>query len=406
MDFFKNAKWVGAPEREALTFSVLRGHFNLDSVKKATINVLGLGFFKCYINGKCINPDTFLPLSSEYEPGHDPKEEKLTANRMYVPEFDITPYVKAGDNVIAIQYGGGWYTFGRRVFGLPKAIYRITVETDGGEVDFVSDESCRIGKSIITEYNLTKFERQDYTAFDDASLGCDFDDSAWENAVATEEPETEYFRTDCPADALIKELPVRRIGPGENGGIVYDCGINTTGYVTLEINAAAGEEIKVIHAEDLLPNGELDPGHIHGQQFFVISDGKKRTVQPEFVWYGFRCFEVIGNAEPISVKVVHANVPISSRFDSDNQTLNWIYKTFVHTMLCNMHTGHPSDCPHIERRGYTGDGQVTCHAALTTLDARAFYEKWLQDIADSQDTITGHIQNAAPYIKSGGGPGG
>ena len=28
-------------------------------------------------------------------------------------------------------------------------------------------------------------------------------------------------------------------------------------------------------------------------------------------------------------------------------------------MLCNMHTGHPSDCPHLERRGYTGDGQLT-----------------------------------------------
>ena len=75
-------------------------------------------------------------------------------------------------------------------------------------------------------------------------------------------------------------------------------------------------------------------------------------------------------------------------------------------MLCNMHTGHPSDCPHIERRGYTGDGQLTCHAVLSTMDAKTFYEKWLQDIADSQDVLSGHIQNAAPYIRSGGGPGG
>ena len=71
-----------------------------------------------------------------------------------------------------------------------------------------------------------------------------------------------------------------------------------------------------------------------------------------------------------------------------------------------MHIGHPSDCPHIERRGYTGDGQLTCHAVLSIFDAEAFYKKWLQDIADGQDTLSGHIQYTAPYIRSGGGPGG
>ena len=54
----------------------------------------------------------------------------------------------------------------------------------------------------------------------------------------------------------------------------------------------------------------------------------------------------------------------------------------------------------------TGDGQLTCHAALSVLDARSFYEKWLQDIKDCQDKISGHIQYTAPYLRSGGGPGG
>mgnify|MGYP003467385568 CR=1 FL=1 len=65
--FFKNAAWVGKSERTPKTFSVLRGRFDVDSFEKVTLNVLGLGFFKCYINGKCVNPDTFLPLSSDFE---------------------------------------------------------------------------------------------------------------------------------------------------------------------------------------------------------------------------------------------------------------------------------------------------------------------------------------------------
>ena len=76
-DFFKGAVWVGRSERTPITFSVLRGYFYISSIKKVTLNVLGLGFFKCYINGKCINSDTFLPLSSDFEASCDPIDEVL-----------------------------------------------------------------------------------------------------------------------------------------------------------------------------------------------------------------------------------------------------------------------------------------------------------------------------------------
>ena len=73
--FFKNAAWVGQAEREPKSFAVLRGRFFAEDFRRITLNVLGLGFFKCYINGKCINPDTFLPLSSDFEASADPKGE-------------------------------------------------------------------------------------------------------------------------------------------------------------------------------------------------------------------------------------------------------------------------------------------------------------------------------------------
>lgn len=402
--FFKNAKWVGAPERTTETFSVLRGHFHADGVCRAMLNVLGLGFFKCYINGHCINPDTFLPLSSEYEPGCDPVDEVLSGHRIYVPQFDITSYVQPGDNVIAIHYGGGWYTLKNRVFGLPKAIYCISLETEQGIQHYVSDEHCRVGASCITDYSFVNHETQDYNGCSNG-FDVDVDDSHWAQAVLTEKPNTEYYTTDCPRDTLIEQLPIRKIGRGVEG-IVYDCGQNTTGYPVLEVEAQAGESVSVLFSEELLSDGTIDRQHSHRQVFTVVSDGKKSLVQPEFTWYGFRCFEVVGNATPKCVKVIHANVPVTSTFECDNETLNWIYKTFIHTMLCNMHTGHPSDCPHLERRGYTGDGQLTCHAVLSTMDGKAFYEKWLQDIADSQDVLSGHVQYTAPYICSGGGPGG
>ena len=402
--YFKNAAWVGKAERTRETFSVLRGRFHVDTVRKVTLNILGLGFFKCYINGKCVNPDTFLPLSSDYEATCDPKNEVVSGHRIYVPSFDITRFVVPGENVIAVHFGGGWYTHVTRTFGLPKAIYCIYAEDNDGTVHhFVSDQNCRVGDGYVSWYHIQKGENHNYTLSGDC-FRADFDDSAWENASLTEELDTDYFSTDCPADTLICELPVKVIGKSEDC-IIYDCGENTTGYPVLLLPADCGE-VCVRFSEEILPDGSLDPSHAHSQQYSVISDGTERTVQPEFTWFCFRYMEVTGNAVPKCVKVIHADIAPSSSFECDNETLNWTYKTFMHTMLCNLHTGHPSDCPHLERAGYTGDGQLTCHAALSVLGAGKLYEKWLCDIADGQDKITGHIQNTAPYLRCGGGPGG
>lgn len=403
--FFHNAQWVGPATRAPRSFSVLCGRFTTHQAQRVTLRVLGLGFFKCYINGACANPDTFLPLSSDYEPSCDPAGEVLTGHRIYVPELDITPLVQEGENLIALHFGGGWYTHECRTFGLPKAIYCIAVQGEGETEYFVSNEDCFIRAGYVTDYSFTTREVQDLTV----ALGLfekPSEDRGWAHATLTEEPITEYNTTPCPADALIATLSVTPCGNGSQGGTVYDCGENTTGYPVLRITAPKGERITVLFSEELHPKGGLDMSHHHGQRFVVISDGQGSVVQPEFTWFGFRYLEVIGEAEPLEVKVIHADVPIASSFTCDNETLNWIYRTFLHTMLCNMHTGLPSDCPHLERRGYTGDGQLTCHAALTTLDAGAFYEKWMKDISDCQDTLTGHVQYTAPYVNSGGGPGG
>ncbi len=400
--FFNDAIWVGKNIRKYDGFSVLYGKFKVNDGCRVTANVLGLGFFKCYINGVCINPDCFLPLSSEYEASAAPKGEILTAQRVYVPTFDITPYVKSGDNVIAIHYGGGWYCASVRRFGLPKAIYSIKVESEQGVEFFSSGEECLIGDSYVSSYDFPTGEMHDFTItlplFESIPEGC-------EKAVATEPLITEYSSTDCPTDALIKKYTPKVVASLADGTI-YDMGMNMTGYPIIKIPEDAEGEITVAFSEEILENGDIDKTHMHGQSFRIIPCKKELVTQPEFTWFGFRYFKISGKGVPVSVSEVHADIKKTSSFESSNETLNWIYDTFIHTMLCNMHTGHPSDCPHIERRGYTGDGQLTTHAVFSTLGAKSFYEKWLQDIADSQDKLSGHIQYTAPYVRSGGGPGG
>lgn len=414
---FGEALWVCAgdyascdpqrPDKNGIPhFPILRRTFSVKNVKKAVLRAIGLGFFHCYLNGKEITDDQFMPLNSDYEERWDyPIEEKLTGHRIYVPEFDVTDLLKDGENVLALHFGGGWYTFCEGAFGAAKAIYRLTVETEDGTEEFVSSEADKIADSYVKTCYLTRFESQDYTAFDDAMLGCGCDDSTWAHAVKAKQIDTEYCFTDCPFDKTEKVfVPVLT---NEDGDVrCYDAGQNLSGYPVLRIHAPKGTSVTVEFAEEKNEDGTPDMNFNHWQHFTVVSDGTERLVQPMFTWFGFRYFKVTGNAEVLSVGFVHAGVRVTSSFDSDNEALNWMYRAYLNTQLCNMHAGIPSDCPHLERRGYTGDGQLTCHAVMDMMDAKAFYRKWIDDISDCQDVYSGHIQYTAPYMRSGGGPGG
>ncbi len=408
-EVFENAQWVTAANVSNVGY-VLRGRFRVDNVKQATLRVLGLGFFHCYINGKRVGEDLFLPLHSEYEPRENyPINEKLTSFHTYVPEYDVTDMLQNGENIIAIHFGGGWYTFKKGAensdYGLPKAIWRIFGKTPTGAFDFASGVQDKIAPSFVYSSYLTCVERHDYHLLQENALANDYDDSKWANAVLAKPLDTDYAFSNCPPDRVQQRLSAKAIKRG-NGYTVYDCRKNISGYPIICLKAKQGGQVRVEFAERINESGDLHEKYTHNQRIEIISNGQERVVRPLFTWFGFRYFTVYGDAEAEQVEVVHANVERAGAFTSDNPTLNFIHDAFVQSMLTNMHAGIPSDCPHIERRGYTGDGQLTCHAALSALDAQAFYKKWAQDIADGQDKNTGHIQYTAPYIRSGGGPGG
>ena len=66
--------------------------------------------------------------------------------------------------------------------------------------------------------------------------------------------------------------------------------------------------------------------------------------------------------------------------------------------------GYMSDCPHRERLGYGGDGQVSIDSCIMNFWMPRFYEKWTADWRDVQDPVTGYIPHTAPQGEGGGGP--
>lgn len=403
-EVFSDAKWVACSEFCVSPY--IRAFFDTECLS-ASINVCGLGFSEVYINGHRVGNELFTPLTSCYHT--NPKMQCVIdcgeelGSRTYVVKEDISTYLKKGRNIIVLQLAPGWYAHRLedecewvKPYGPVKAAWRISF-ADGTEC--VSGEDAQWRQSPIVKYDILCREIQD-----DAYCVPDFeaDDGKWKPVQITDMPETEYCYQDTPSDTVVKTVVPKKIYAGAERS-VYDAGENITGRVVFRVNGRC--HVKVLYGEAADSENRLDMRYYHWQESEHECFGN-REYGLRFTWFGFRYFDIDNTAEVLRVEVIHTDAKVKADFKSSSPVLDWYHDAFVRTQLNNMHSGIPSDCPQLERRGYTGDGELTCEAVMTVLDCKSFYRKWMRDISDCQDRKSGHVQYTAPYIVSGGGPGG
>ena len=373
-EIFGSAIWIGTADKTM--FPLFRKSFTVSgTVRSATIRIVGYGASLFYLNGTVGTPDLYAPVVSDFEERPILIRERF-AHRAYYNEYDITALLREGKNTLAVLLGNSWYNgnYSDVAYGNRKLIYRIEVVTDAGTIEIVSDESDRVAPSYLAFSYLPGREWHDYRNYDEAMLLPEYDDAAWECAVPERPVETAFYPSTCPPDRVVETIVPTLIGyDGEDK--IYDAGCNLAGFPVIETEEGS-DKVTVIFSEELA-DGKLDENHVFTQEFVVLTGGRALRASAGFTWFGFRYFRVQGRAKAVAVCRAHADVKVTSSFACENETLNWVYKTYLNTQTTNLHTGIPSDCPHIERRGYTGDGQLTCRAAMRTLDMRAFYDKWI-----------------------------
>lgn len=418
----KKEHWIcGGAGCEAPLF---RRSFWLDRTEcfqSARLEICGLGYFLFYINGKKISDQELMPAMTDYASvlGCEttyPVWEERSAHRCRYLSFDLLPYLKAGENVLAVRLGNGWYhqteriAEGKFVFGLPKLWFELTLtDADGRQEWIESDRQTLWHPGGLLKNNLFLGEVRDLRKEPEGWQYPGADLSGWKPAQPVHAPETLLEEQTCPPDRVIRKLYPVLIGEYD-GRKIYDCRENIAGRVVLSCLGKKGECITVRHAEELAADGTLDFESAGGsdqlQQDHYICDGRIQTLHPLFCWHGFRYFETEGSCEVLCAEVIHTDVAVTSSFSCSDPVLNWLYEAYIRTQLDNYHGCIPSDCPHRERLGYTGDGQLTAETAMLLLDAKELYRKWYQDILDSQGAETGHIPHTAPFLGGGGGPGG
>lgn len=406
------ARWIGAPwdgeafnQSQAPPAPCFRKTVKIEKrIQSATAYVTGVGFFEFYINGKKIGNEVLSPNETSYShrsslPQTSPipmDDTNWRGFRVLYLSYDVTRNLSRGSNELSALLGNGFFSTDSKrwvtSYGSPRFICQIEINyADGSSEKVVSDESWEVSKSPVLLNDM--YEGEVYDARLEGK-------GVWEKAVLRKAPDGTLMPQDGPADRVVEIIRPKSITLLNDGRYEVDFGDYVTGWVRLkDFKAPSGTEINIEFPIETAGNGVYK---------YICNGEKVKSYAPRFTWWVFNKAIISGwpgklKTSNIVAEVVHSDVREDSEFACSNELINRINKVWKRTQTDNMHLGVPTDCPHREKGPYTGDGEVSCVTVLHNFDVRSFYRKWLHDISDCQDTVTGYVPNGAPWHPGCGG---
>ncbi len=367
--------------------------------RKAVCFLCGLGWHELYVNGTKADTRVLAPVVSQFE-----KHVSYVA-------YDVTPLLKAGTNVFAVLLGNGWYNcrteevwdFHRTPWlDLPKMI--CDVECDG-KVVLSSDASWKAVPSPILMNQLRNGEEYDALREVPGVLTAGFDDSRYPCASPCKPPRGELVQETAPPCRIFREYAgsVRELSPGV---FVCDFGVNLTGWCEITAIGPAGSALELDYAERIGSGGDIDTEaiacYVKSGRFqhdvYHLKGGTRETWHPRFTYHGFRYCRITcrGGAELLDAKAqfVHSDLPEAGHFRCSDKLVNRLHACTIQSFLAN-YTGIPTDCPHREKNGWTGDAQLALETGLWNFDAAAAMGNFARLLADTQRP-SGQLPGIAP----------
>ncbi len=383
---------------------LLRKTFTVEKqVKNAVAFVTGLGYFEFYVNGQKAGNDVLVPNITNY--GRRPLlgemsinvEDNFAGYKVMYLAYDVTSLLIKGENAVGAILGNGFYNpriFWCEGYGTPRFIGQLHITyTDGSEQIVVSDETWKAAKSPILKNMVYYGETYDARLGQPGWCKPGFDAKNWENVAIRKAPFGKLTAHTAPTDKVMEQLQPIKIEKLENGNWFVGFGREISGWVRLKnLKAPAGHKIDISFNSNLYS----------GDNTYICNGSGDENYAPRFNWFVFSGVEIKnwpGELKPenIVAEFVYTDVPESAGFETSNPLFGQINNIWKQSQKDNMHGGLASDCPHRERNGYTGDGQVACVTVLHNFDAKAFYQKWITDMREAQNPETGYVPNGAPW---------
>lgn len=378
-----------------------RRSFLLSKKQPAQVTVCGLGFYELWINGARITRGRLAPYISN------------TDDMVYYDKYDLTPYVREGENVIGLLLGNGLQNnVGGGEWRLDRAPFtsqpKLALHFSADELRFEADSRFLTAPSpiLFDDYRCGEFydARLERPGWNQPG----YDPSGWKPAVPCPAPKgKKAYCTAEPIRCFAERKPVSIRQQGD--GFLYDFGQNDAGLCRLTIRGTPGQEVTLRHGE-ILKDGQFyndnllfQPPAYRQTDRYTCKGGAEEQYTPFFTYHGFRYVLVTGiTPQQASDKLLtflpmHSDLKAAGSFTCSDPVINRIQELCVRSTLSNFFY-FPNDCPQREKNGWTADAALSCEQTLMNFAAEKSLSVWMQNVCRAQNE-----QGALPGIVPTGG---
>jgi alpha-L-rhamnosidase len=384
----------------------LRTTFHVNgSVASARVYITAHGLYELSLNGSRVGDAYFTPGFTSYP------------LRLQYQTYDVTALLHAGEDVVGVILGDGWYRgnvsalFLRNVYGDRLALLlQLHIRyADGREQFVLSDEHWQAASGPIKSSDLKDGEvydaRLEMPGWDQPG----FDGRGWRGVTVVNQRKDHLVATTGPLVRCIAEVTPVEILSTPNGETVVDMGQNFAGIVRLKVQGEAGTTITLRHGETLDKHGNFTMENLQAQLVsskkllqavrYTLKGGGEEVYTPHFTYHGFRYVQVEGfhgtpRPDQLTGLALSSDLPHTGTFECSNPLINQLQHTIEWSHTSNA-LEIPTDNPTRERTGWTGDAQLFARTGSFLRETASFLTKWLKDLAAEQ-AESGRVGNAVP----------
>lgn len=406
-----SAQWITSGMSDTDRSIYFRKEFDInEEVLSATLDICALGLGVYTINGQRVCNEELCTPFTKYDA------------RVIYQSYDVTKLLVDGKNAIGVHIGNGFYNNNMTTWNdvmsswrdCPKLIACLTVRLKSGELTVVkTDTKWRCVGGDRTYNHMRQGEICDARL---TQLGFDmpnFNDSGWNKAVIAREPGGVLEKMDMPPIRVTGVIKPTVIEDG-----LYDFGVNISGRAKIKVSGESGREIHLIYDEALKPGNRplgdvsytamMENARLTHENIFICSGREDEEFAPIFCYHGFR-YVWVENAPKkfeIVADIMHTDLEKTGDFVCSDETLNRLHEMSVRSTLTN-YFGIPTDCPHREQNGWTGDASLSSDQSFLNFDMEKVYTKWMNDFKDAQrpsGQLPGIIPSSGWGYNGWGGP--
>ncbi len=409
------AKWIeSASDADTVNGPALLFRKEFTSEKKivsATVFITTHGMYEAFINGKKLGDAFLTPGWTSYN------------KRLQYQVYDVTNFVKKGNNVLAVNIGSGWYRTSlawnnnKNIYGKKIGLLaQLDIQyADGNTETIISDGNWRTSdQGPIRSSEIYNGETYDAQKEIYGWRIPGFNDQAWQKVIEKDYPKNNLIATyNEPVREHETFWPVR-IFKTPKGEQIIDFGQNLVGREEIILNGKRGDTIIIDHAEVLDKEGNFYTENLRAAKseniYILKGDSDAEFLEPHFTFHGFRYIRIRGfngvihfkpeefthmhdtdtstAPKPADMQIyavtLYSDMDKTGQFECSNPMLNQLQHNIQWGQKGNF-LDVPTDCPQRdERLGWTGDAQAFSRTASYNMGVHNFFSKWLKDLSADQ----------------------